>query len=198
MTARDDLWRTARNSVVNTLVAAATALSLATVATVATGSAARLQALWQLPEAVEENRRAIEALRVPRFIFEIGERSGPVRGYCVEGEACQINIQVRRLRDALGCQLVPETVQYYYRNPRTNEITSVEILAGRPRDVGVRWIILPFTFTTPFGLVPEAELCVEPGYIGCPGQAPDGPLATQAPECFDVPIQDSDTPPRFQ
>lgn len=147
-----------------------------------------LVSLWNLPVAVAENSRQIQLLRIPRKIFEISDVSGPTSGYCVEGQNCSVNVRVRRYADALSCEINPETVEYYYRNPRTNEVHSVDIVSGRPRDVGTSWLNIPFVFSTPYGISPDAELCSQPEYTGCPGQSESDDAISQAPECFNVKV----------
>ena len=141
-----------------------------------------------LAVSVERNADAIRSLRQPADIFEISRQSGPVDGYCVEGEPCAVNIRVRRHPDALVCRIVPETLIYYYRNPRNNEVYDTVLLSGSPRDVGTSFINLQFTFSTPSNLIPNAELCVKPSYVGCPGMIPDDPPISPDEECFEVSI----------
>lgn len=184
---RSEFMPSVRKAVIGLTVTAIIAGSVS----FASGAWRNIVALWHLPARVEDNHEAIQRLRIPSKIFEISERSGPVHGLCIGGEPCPMNIRVRRTREALSCRIVPGSVAYYYRNPRTNEVYDVQMVDGRPRDIGTAYINLAFTFTTPRGLAPDAELCVEPAYTGCPGQAKNSPPAKQAPECFNVPVADT-------
>ena len=141
-----------------------------------------------LAVSVDRNADAIRSLRQPEDIFEISQMSGPVDGYCIEGEPCAINIRVRMHPDALVCRVVPDTLIYYYRNPRNNEVYDAVLISGSQRDIGTGFINLQFTFSTPSNLIPNAELCVKPSYVGCPGMIPSDPPISPDEECFDVAI----------
>lgn len=143
----------------------------------------------QNAKAITLNTEAIRRLTLPKDIFEISDRSGPIEGYCIDGVPCEMNVRVRRKVAALACEIVPESVDYYYRNPRDNEIHDVFTLKGSVKNVGTTFINLPFTFSTPRRLRPGAELCVRPSFINCPGMsAGDAPI-DPAEECFEVPIK---------
>lgn len=149
-----------------------------------------------LPESVAENARAtaanaraIDRLRLPSNIFEVSPRSGPVRGHCVSGVNCVVKVRVRRLPDAMPCEIIAGSADYYYRNPRDNETHDVTIVSGQPRDVGTTWINLTFTLSTPFSLEPDAELCVRPAYLNCPGQLPEDGAIAPDEECFEVQVR---------
>ncbi|WP_340289231.1 hypothetical protein [Sulfitobacter pontiacus] len=146
------------------------------------------QLMMDNARAIAQNTEAIRRLTIPTDIFEISDRSGPIDGYCIDGVPCEMNIRVRRKVAALACQIVPGTVDYYYRNPRDNEVHDVITFAGAAKDVGTSYINLPFKFSTPRRLRPGAELCVRPSYVSCPGMsAKDDPIDPEE-ECFEVPI----------
>ncbi len=147
------------------------------------------QLMLENARAIAQNSEAIRRLTIPTDIFEISDRSGPIDGYCIDGVPCEMNLRVRRKSAALACQIVPGTVDYYYRNPRDNEVHDVITISGAAKDVGTSYINLPFVFSTPRRLRPGAELCVRPSYVNCPGTSAGDAAIDPEEECFEVPIK---------
>lgn len=144
-------------------------------------------AIWRSPAAIAELTEELRHIRVPSEIFEVSERSGPPAGRCIEGQPCPMIVRARRFEYALACEIVPDSLTYYYLNPRTNEPSPVDIIRGTTRNLDTTWTNLSFTFSTPFGLSPDAEMCVKAKFRRCPGQI-EGETVTQTDECFEVPV----------
>lgn len=141
-----------------------------------------------LPDAVAANGEAIRRLSMPNRFFEMSERSGPLLGHCVEGENCRMRLRIRRFQDALDCLLAPDTLTYFYRDPRTNEVYDVTRIEGAARNIGTEWRNREFVFTTPTGVSPNAEFCANAKYTDCPNQIESDGQIGQPAECISVTV----------
>lgn len=159
---------------------------------------ARAVAIWNTPTAmgeisytlVEMSDRLdavtveVRRLKQPETVFEMSTyNTKPVEGFCVSGEACTINVRIRRLEDALACKIVPGSVQWGFINPRADTFVGarrVDHAAGR--NIGVSWEDVTIVLMTPPNLEPEAYFTFEAFYTGCPGTTDgDDPISFNSP-----------------
>lgn len=148
----------------------------------------RAVAIWNVPGTMATFRSEIGALRqtvsdvsvdvrrlqLPSKVFQISEfNSGPLDGYCIEAQPCDIRIRIRRLEEALSCRIVPGTAIWGFQNPRSDTFVPAERL-DRPngRNIGTRFEDVQIRITTPRGLEPEADFIYAVDYVGCPGMRP--------------------------
>lgn len=129
-----------------------------------------LVTLDEVAKAQEDLQDEIRALRQPSEIFEVSQaNSGAIDGYCVEGEPCEMSLKIRRTQDGLRCNIVPNSTQWQFLNPRTDVVTPVAVIQKPPtRNVGIDWTVIPVTILTPKGLEPDADFFFEAFYSDCP------------------------------
>ncbi|MBT9385465.1 hypothetical protein KM176_16445 [Pseudooceanicola sp. CBS1P-1] len=158
----------------------------------------RAVAIWDSPQAlgqidakidtISARQAALAAdvrrLKQPEAVFEMSTfNTAPVRGYCVEGQPCQIRVRLRRLEAALSCRIVRGSIQWGFINPRSDSFVGARRL-DQPsgRNMGPTWEDVEITLMTPTGLEPEADFTFEAFYTNCPGTEPDeDPISFNSP-----------------
>lgn len=145
----------------------------------------------------------IAQLQLPDKVLDISSDSGPVMGrMCVGGDPCRFAIRWKVTPGGAACTILDEATRYYYINPRSGEeyvarpIEPPSFASLKP----ARYSNTGALISTPYGLAPDARLCIELRLADCPGQTHDAPAMTAMAECFDVPIdparRDSHEPAR--
>lgn len=119
-------------------------------------------------------RTDVELLQLPKQVLEIGASSGPVAGFCVEGQECAITVRLRRAESAVTCKIVIGSPKFFFVQSETMERRQVaEVDRGRrDRNVGREWTDLDFAFITPRGLVTDENqgaFMFSASYTGCGG-----------------------------
>lgn len=124
-----------------------------------------------LGEEVRVVRREVAALKAPTKIFEISVvNSGPIEGFCVELEPCDIRLKIRRLPETISCRIVAGSVRWAFFNPRTDTISQVRRLdTPSGRNLGIAWELTDLRIVTPSGLAPTSDFYFSLQYVDCPG-----------------------------
>ncbi|MEO1797707.1 MAG: hypothetical protein AAFR53_11940 [Pseudomonadota bacterium] len=141
--------------------------------------------LDRMESKIDRNRDDINALQVPRSIFQLSELLTTVQGAdaCVEQRPCTINTKLRRYASALNCHYLPGSAKYGFIDPQRDEpiyLQRVGPLTGE-RDFGIVWEPISFSFMTPEGLSPAAEFFAEGDYVDCPGMREgDRPITSRS------------------
>jgi hypothetical protein len=131
----------------------------------------------------------VDRLKQPDKIFELSATTAPVLGFVTGGAQDVWRLRMRKTREGEACEVVAGGIRFFFFNPRTNEPSPTRrIDDGDPGGVGRNWSNIDAVIYTPTGLLPDAELCVEKSFIGCPGQRPDDPPIVQDPECVPVSV----------
>lgn len=131
----------------------------------------------------------VDQLKQPSKIFELSATTAPVAGFVTGGADDVWRLRMRQTRQGIACQVIAGGMQFFFFNPRTNEPSPTRrIDAGGPEEINRTWSNIDAVIYTPTGLMPDAELCVEKSFIGCPGQRPDDPPIVQDPECVPVSV----------
>lgn len=126
----------------------------------------------------------VQRLKRPDAVFEMSLwNTGPIEGHCVESEPCQIRVRLRRLKDAIECRIVPNSVQWGFINPRADTFIGARRLdPPNGRNIGLNWTDIDITLLTPPELEPEADFTFEAFYTDCPGTlSDDDPISFNSP-----------------
>lgn len=151
---------------------------------------------WRLGVKVDSNTKTlsdlvedVKLLQRPDVIFRIS-RSGVLGPRCGGGRSCAIEVEIERTEEGRNCQIVPGQTRYSFRNPRTD--ASLYVRLDRPvqsQNVGSKPVTFQYQVTAPYGLEPNAEFCLEPLYLGCPGMSgADAPIRANR-SCTAVPVE---------
>lgn len=140
--------------------------------------------LISLGERVDTLGEKVQRLQLPDQVFEMSLwNTGPVDGYCVEGEECTFRVRLRRLEEALPCEIVPGSVRWGFINPDSDSfVVARRVDEARSRNIGPTWEDIEVTLMTPYGLEPEADFTFEASYRNCPGSnLGDDPVSFDSP-----------------
>ncbi|WP_428925004.1 hypothetical protein [Marinibacterium sp. SX1] len=158
----------------------------------------RAVAVWNTPTVMESIRADLEVqsdridvvateirrLKQPTAVFEMSTyNTGPIAGFCVESMPCEINVRIRRLVEALPCDIVKGSVQWGFINPRADTFVQARRMDhASGRNIGSNWEDITIVLMTPPNLEPEAYFTFEAFYTGCPGMADsDDPISFNSP-----------------
>jgi len=142
----------------------------------------------QLATEVAKNTEAIRIYSLPNSFFRLSDRSGPIAENCISGQNCLIRLRLRLSPDATGCQIVPGSIAFFYRDAISNETYQIHSVSGNVRQVQPHWSNIEIMIETPFGLSGENEFCMVAAFQGCANQQPGDGSLTQPEECVAIQI----------
>lgn len=136
-------------------------------------------ALLEVPERLDVIEKQFEVLadevragRLPQqFTILSPANTGPIKGYCVEGDPCDLVVKIRRAEEATGCRFSPGSGRYGFWDRREDAPSYAKVIVPFPdRNLPGTWVTMPLTVQTPMNLAPVSDFFIEADYLGCPGQ----------------------------